>query len=228
MAENQTDPCRILLVDDHKLLMEGVRSLLAPYRHLRVVGMALNGGEAVALAASLHPHILILDLNLPGMNGVETGRAVLEVCPRTRILIYTGDEDQRYLPDLLDMGIMGHVRKSESPGILLRAIECIRAGEIFLSFPDPGARLATMLRRRHQDMENAAGETSADLRALSPREKEVFHLLVDGHTIKSIAADLYISPKTVETHKYNILTKLQAGSVGDLIKIAVRHGLVIV
>ncbi len=228
MTENQSTLCRILLVDDHKLLMEGVRSLLAPYRHLRVVGMALDGNEGVGLAASLNPHILILDMNLPGMNGVETGRAVLEVCPLTRILIYTGDEEQRWLPELLDMGIMGHVRKSESPSILLRAIECVRTGEIFLSFPDPGARLATMLRQRRQGMESAQDGGDADLRALSPREKEVFLLLVDGRTIKSIAADLYISRKTVETHKYNVLTKLQAGSVGDLVKIAVRHGLVIV
>ncbi len=227
MTENQDDPCRILLVDDHKLLMEGVRSLLAPYQHLRVVGMALDGNEGVGLAASLHPHILILDMNLPGMNGVETGRAVLEACPLTRILIYTGDEEQRWLPELLNMGIMGHVRKSESPSILLRAIECVRTGGIFLSFPDPGARLASMLRQRRQSMQSAQDD-GVDLRALSPREKEIFRLLVDGHTIKSIAADLYISPKTVETHKYNVLTKLQAGSVGDLVKIAIRQGLVIV
>lgn len=227
MTENQDDPCRILLVDDHKLLMEGVRSLLAPYQHLRVVGMALDGNEGVGLAASLHPHILIHDMNLPGMNGVETGRAVLEACPLTRILIYTGDEEQRWLPELLNMGIMGHVRKSESPSILLRAIECVRTGGIFLSFPDPGARLASMLRQRRQSMQSAQDD-GVDLRALSPREKEIFRLLVDGHTIKSIAADLYISPKTVETHKYNVLTKLQAGSVGDLVKIAIRQGLVIV
>lgn len=138
MGDIPGEVCRILLVDDHKLLMEGVRSLLAPYGHLRVVGMAQNGGEAVALAASLQPHLLVLDLGMPGMNGLETGRAVLEVRPQTRILVYTGHEDQRWLPELIDLGIMGHVRKSESPGVLLRAIESVRAGEIYLSFPDPG------------------------------------------------------------------------------------------
>ena len=94
MTQTQSEICRILLVDDHKLLMEGVRSLLAPYAHLRVVGMALTGGEAVALAASMSPHLMVLDLGMPGMNGVETGRAVLEVRPGTRILVYTGHEDQ--------------------------------------------------------------------------------------------------------------------------------------
>ena len=226
MGEAQIDVCRILLVDDHKLLMEGVRSLLAPYAHLRVAGMALNGGEAVALAASLAPHLLILDLGMPGMNGVETGRAVLQVRPRTRVLVYTGHEDQRWLPELMDMGIMGHVRKSEPPGVLLKAIESLRRGEIFLSFPDPGGRVAAILRQRREAADSAGGRGGGDLSALSPREKEIFRLLADGKSVKAIAAELHISPKTVETHKYNLLTKLQAGSVGDLVKIAIRHGLV--
>ena len=138
--------CRILLVDDHKLLMEGVRSLLAPHAHLRVAGMALSGGEAVALAASLAPQIVIMDLGMPGMNGVDASRAVLQVQPQARILIYTGHEDQRFLPELIDLGIMGHVRKSESPGVLLKAIESLRRGEIFLTCPDPGGCLAELVR----------------------------------------------------------------------------------
>lgn len=227
MADSLTDPFRILLADGHKLLMEGVRSLLAPYRHLRVVGMAHTGGEAVALAASLNPQLLLLDMNLTGMNGMEVGRAVLEVQPMIRILIYTGYTDQRYLPELLDLGIMGHVCKSDPPGMLLRAIESVRNGDIFLSFSDPGGRIAAMLRKRRQNMKNEDGKISV-LRALSPREKEIFRMLVDGRSVKDIAAELHISPKTVESHKYNLLTKLQAGSVGDLVKIAVRHGLVIV
>lgn len=214
------DVCRVLLVDDHKLLMEGVRSLLAPHAHLRVAGMAQSGGEAVALAASLAPQIVIMDL---GMNGVDASRAVLQVQPQTRILIYTGHEDQRFLPELIDLGIMGHVRKSEPPGVLLKAIESLRRGEIFLTCPDPGGCLADLLRRRRDAAEQGG---AGDLSALSPREKEIFRLLADGKSVKNIALDLCISPKTVETHKYNLLTKLQAGSVGDLVKIAIRHGLV--
>ena len=225
MTQTQSEICRILLVDDHKLLMEGVRSLLAPYAHLRVVGMALTGGEAVALAASMLPHLMVLDLGMPGMNGVETGRAVLEVRPGTRILVYTGHEDQRWLPELIDIGIMRHVRKSEPPGVLLRAIESVRQGNIFLSFSDPGGRLAALLRARRQAADETGGEGGSNLNALSPREKEIFRLLADGWSVKAIAGDLHISPKTVETHKYNLLTKLQAGSVGDLVKIAIRHGL---
>ncbi|MDO5484020.1 MAG: response regulator transcription factor [Desulfovibrionaceae bacterium] len=215
------DICRILLVDDHKLLMEGVRSLLAPYPHLRVAGMAQSGSEAVPLAASLMPHIIIMDLGMPGMNGVEASRAVLQVLPEARILIYTGHEDQRFLPELVELGIMGHVRKSESPGVLLEAIDSIRAGEVFLTCPDPGGCLSAMLRARLEARE-AHGP---DISVLSPREKEIFRLLADGQSVKNIAQHLFISPKTVESHKYNVLTKLKAGSMGDLVKIAIRHGL---
>lgn len=113
------------------------------------------------------------------MNGVETGRAVLEVQPRVRIVVYTGLEDQRWLPELVDLGIMGHVRKSEPPGVLLRAIESVRRGEIFVTFPDPGGAwppcCSERLRRRR-----AVGDAAADLRALSPREKQIFRLLADG------------------------------------------------
>lgn len=213
--------CRILLVDDHKLLMEGIRSLLAPYPHLRVAGMAQSGGEAVSLAASLAPHIVIMDLTMPGMNGVEASRAVLQVQPGVRILIYTGHEDQRFLPELIELGIMGHVCKSDAPGTLLQAIESVRRGKVFLTCPDPGGFLAAMLQNRLE----ARSTNSPDISILSPREKEIFRRLADGQGIKAIAQALYISPKTVESHKYNVLTKLKAASVGDLVKIAIRHGL---
>ncbi|MBR3663102.1 MAG: response regulator transcription factor [Desulfovibrio sp.] len=215
------DEYRILLVDDHKLIMEGIRSLLAPYAHLRVVGMAQHGGDAVALAASLNPELLILDLHMPVMNGIDVGYAVREILPHVRILIYTGHEDQRCLPELIELGITGHVRKSEEPGVLLRGIEEVRQGRPFLTFPDPRGRMAKLLQQSlvHED-------SFHDLNTLSPREKEIFRLLADGKSIRSIADTLFISRKTVETHKYNLLTKLRLESVGDLIKLAIRYGLV--
>ena len=132
------DVCRILLVDDHKLLMEGIRSLLAPHSHLRVAGMAPDGKEAVGLAATLSPDLVIMDISMPGMNGVEASRAILQIRPETRILIYTGHEDQRHLLELIQLGIMGHVCKSDPPSVLLQAIDAVRQGEVFLSCADPG------------------------------------------------------------------------------------------
>ena len=220
-SEAREDVSRILLVDDHKLLMEGVRSLLKPYTHLHVAGMAHSGSEAVSLATSLAPHIMILDLNMPGMNGVETGRVVLQFQPSTRIVIYTGDEEQRYLPELIDIGITGHVRKSDSPQTLLAAVESARRGEVYLSFPDPGGRVASLLKNTGK---TNGMRKSDNFATLSPREREIFGLLIDGQNMKAIAKTLSISPRTAETHKYNIFTKLHAESMVDLMKIAIRNG----
>ena len=142
------DVCRILLVDDHKLLMEGIRSLLAPHSHLRVAGMAPDGKEAVGLAATLSPDLVIMDISMPGMNGVEASRAILQIRPETRILIYTGHEDQRHLLELIQLGIMGHVCKSDPPSVLLQAIDAVRQGEVFLSCADPGGCMAALRRSR--------------------------------------------------------------------------------
>lgn len=216
---------RILLADDHKLLMEGVRSLLMPYAHLRVCGMAVSGSAAVSLATSQNPHILLLDLNMPGMNGIEAGRAITQLLPSMRIIIYTGDEEQRFLPELIDIGIMGYVRKSDNPQSLLKAIESVSRGEVYIGFPDPGCRVTSLLQRVHHNGEGDGAEVD-NIAALSPRELEIFSLLVNGENTKAIANRLCISPRTAETHKYNIFTKLQAEGMMDLMKIAIRTGYV--
>ena len=200
------DVCRILLVDDHKLLMEGIRSLLAPHSHLRVAGMAPDGKEAVGLAATLSPDLVIMDISMPGMNGVEASRAILQIRPETRILIYTGHEDQRHLLELIQLGIMGHVCKSDPPSVLLQAIDAVRQGEVFLSCADPGGCMAALMRQNRQRLSPAEG--GPDIGMLSPREKEIFRLLADGYSVRQIGDALNISPKTVETHKYSVLTKL--------------------
>ena len=204
------DVCRILLVDDHKLLMEGIRSLLAPHSHLRVAGMAPDGKEAVGLAATLSPDLVIMDISMPGMNGVEASRAILQIRPETRILIYTGHEDQRHLLELIQLGIMGHVCKSDPPSVL--------------SCADPGGCMAALMRQNRQRLSPAEG--GPDIGMLSPREKEIFRLLADGYSVRQIGDALNISPKTVETHKYSVLTKLRAGSINELTKMAIRLGLV--
>lgn len=213
------ETCRILLVDDHKLLMEGVRSLLAPHPDIRVVGMAADGEEALRLAALHAPHVVIMDLSMPGMNGVEAARALRGICA-ARIIIYTMHGDQRFLLELIQAGIAGHVLKGDPPSTLLRAVEEVRRGQIFFSGADPGGQLAALMRER-------AGSGMDDgVDSLSPREKEIFRLLADGQSIRHIADTLHISHKTVENHKYNLLTKLGVSSLSELTKLAIRHGLV--
>lgn len=215
-----TDTCRILLVDDHTLLMEGVRSLLRPHADIRVVGMASNGEEAIALAATHMPHVAIMDISMPNMNGVEATRAVREVCPQVRVIIYTMHDDQRFLLELFQAGIAGHVLKGDPPATLLQAIEAVRNGKVFFSGADPCGQMAGMMR------EMAGIPRDDGLRALSPREKQIFQMLADDKSIRDIAENLHISPKTVETHKYNVLTKLHVSSMSELTKLAIRYGLV--
>lgn len=214
------DTCRILLVDDHKLLMEGVRSLLAPHPDLRVVGMASNGEEALRLTALHTPHILIMDISMPSMNGVEAARAVRELCPSVQVIIYTMHDDQRFLLELIQTGIAGHVLKGDPPSTLLQAIDSIRRGGVFFSGHDPSRQLTALMR------EHAGIAVDDGVNALSPREKEIFRLLADGQSVRNIAEHLHISPRTVESHKYNLLTKLQVNTLSDLTKIAIRHGLI--
>lgn len=215
-----TDTCRILLVDDHTLLMEGVRSLLRPHADIRVVGMASNGEEAIALAATHKPHVVIMDISMPDMNGVEATKAVREVCPQVRVIIYTMHDDQRFLLELFQAGIAGHVLKGDPPATLLQAIEAVRQGKVFFSGTDPCGQLTGMMR----EMAGIPGDDG--LRVLSPREKQIFQMLADDKSIRDIAESLHISPKTVETHKYNVLTKLHVSSMSELTKLAIRYGLV--
>lgn len=210
----------ILLVDDHRLLMEGERSLLSPYAHIRIIGMAISGEEAIASAAARRPDIVLLDLSMPGIGGVEACKGILEACPQSRVIMYTRHDDGRFLLELFHAGIWGYVCKKDSPGRLLSAIEAVSKGEVFLGLSDPlGQRLAMLRSLRARPQVDS-------LSALSPREKEILKLLADGHSVREIAETLYISPKTVESHKYNVLTKLKASSLSELVKIALRCGLI--
>ena len=211
---------RILLVDDHRLLMEGERSLLAPYSHLRIGGQAVSGEEAISSAASLRPDICLLDLSMPGIGGVEACRGILETTPECRVIIYSRHDDGRYLLELFHAVIWGYVCKKDSPSRLLEAIDAVRRGEVFMGLPDPDGQRTAILKKMR------ATKTDDALSSLSPREREILRLIADGTSIRDIAARLCISPKTVESHKYNILTKLRAGSVTDLVKVALRNGLI--
>ena len=214
-----TDICRVLLVDDHKLLMEGVRAFLEPRKDMEVVGMASTGEEGLRLARSTRPHVVIMDLSMPDMNGLECTRALRDACPEARVIIYTMHADQRYLLELFQAGIAGHVLKEDPPSCLVEAIAQVYQGRHFYSHTDACAPLLTLL--EHQPTAQDGGVSR-----LSRREKEIFILLADGMSLRTIAEQLHISLKTVEAHKYNICSKLQTSSLSELTKIALRNGLI--
>lgn len=212
--------CRILLVDDHKLLMEGVRSLISTRKDMTVVGMATSGEEGLRMAARTAPHIVIMDISMPGMNGVECTRALRGVCPDARVIIYTMHADQRFLLELFQAGIAGHVLKEDAPSVLLEAIHEVSEGRNFFSHSDTCAPMLALLEQRP-----ATGQDEG-VGKLSRREKEIFIMLADGQSLRMIAEKLHISLKTVEAHKYNICNKLQTSSLSELTKIALRGGLI--
>ncbi len=236
------DKYRILLLDAHKLLMEGVRSLLSPFPDLHIVGMATCVHSGLELVTKHKPHLVIMDTvlhhkqqdtssaiiaTMTHQNTVSSIETIVNaiknihsLCQQTQILIYTSHDDKRYLSDLILCGIRGHVAKAHDPKHLLQAIQKIRHGNVYLSAPDPSGIFIEHMRTSH------AMQPQRDLDILSTREKEVFLLLANGTSIRTIAGQLHISPKTVESHKYNVFNKLNIESLSQLTKIAIRHGLV--
>jgi DNA-binding NarL/FixJ family response regulator len=210
----------LLIADDHQVVIAGIRSLLASRRDIEIVGEAANGAEAVALSRELRPDIVIMDISMPEMDGVEATGRIREVSPDTRIIIYTMHSDQRFILELFKAGIFGHVLKEGPPAELCAGVEAVMAGQTYFTTIDPAA----LLRQLSPDRADEA----ALFDHLSPRELEVFRLLADGLTVKEAAAKLHISPKTVETHKYNLMEKLEVGTIPDLTKLAIRHGLIAV
>lgn len=215
-------PCRVLLVDDHILLMEGVRGLITTLPQYNVVGMVTNGPEAVEYAQLCHPHIVIMDISMPKMNGVEATRTLHTMCPQAKVIIYTMYADQRFLLELMEVGIMGHVLKEDPPHTLLDAMEQVRCGRTYFSHHQRALWHLSKV-EPPKTLEQRAG-----LSSLSKREREIFTLLAEGMSTRRIAEKLHISPKTVEAHRYNICSKLQLDSLGELIKCALRLGIITV
>ena len=214
------DKTKILIADDHKVVIEGIKSALQDHPEFEVVGDAADGLQAVELTMSLEPDIVIMDISMPNLSGIEATRQVKELNPGVQIIIYTMYSDKEFVIDLFKAGISAYVLKDDPLLDLILALKAVKGGGTYFSTMAP-----TVLTRHIEEMEEKS--TSKDsFDTLSQRELEVFLLLADGKSIKEIAADLFISPKTVESHKYNIMEKLQVTSLVDLTKIAIRNNLI--
>jgi DNA-binding NarL/FixJ family response regulator len=218
-------PSSVFIVDDHDVVVQGIRSALKGHPEFSVAGTAADGATAVEEARRLKPDILVLDVSMPGMDGVETAYRVREVSPDTRLVIFSMHAEPEFVLSLFRAGIAGYVLKDESLTALMDALEIVRNGGTSYS--------STVNRLLHEHMlelelgdGKAAREVQDGIARLSAREKEVFPLLADGLSVKEIADRLCISPKTVESHKYNIFDKLNARSIADLTKLGIRKGLV--
>jgi len=204
----------VLLVDDHAVVREGYRQLLERSGDIRVIGEAGNADDACMRCAELAPHVVVIDIALPGVSGIEAMRRMLAQRAETRVLIFSMYEDAIFARRALDAGAGGYVTKASAPNVLVDAVLTVARGKRYL-----GAEIAQALALRN----SVTHSTSAD--ALSAREFEVLRLLVKGEAIKDIAKTLGLTPKTVANHQSAIKQKLGADSAVQLLRIASRLGL---
>jgi two-component system, NarL family, response regulator NreC len=211
---------RIILVDDHVMLREGLRALLNSQPDMDVVGEAADGLEAVRLVDQIVPHVVVMDIAMPCMNGLEATRRIKKAHPDCRVLILTQYENREYVLSVLKAGADGYVLKRSAGAELARAIRSVWAGEPAL---DPSAARAVI----DAFVTGAAPvDDKDDHGPLTDREREVLILVAEGYSNQQIACTLHISPKTVEVHRGNIMGKLQIHNRTDLVKYAIRKGLV--
>jgi DNA-binding NarL/FixJ family response regulator len=208
---------RVLLVDDHALLREGLRALLGYYDEVEVVGEAPDGKTALARVAELKPDVVLMDIAMPGMNGLETTQRLRQEFPATRVLILTQHEDRQYVLPLLQAGASGYVLKRALGSDLITALRAVARGETFL-YPAVAAVVVDEMRRQGE------AETTTPA-ALTSREREILHFIVLGKTNTQMAYTLSLSVKTVEWHRANLMSKLGLHNVADLVRYALQHGL---
>jgi len=209
---------RIVLADDHRMFRDGLRSLLMAHADLEVVGEAEDGLGALQLARELQPDLLILDLSMPGLNGIEVTRRLALDSPATGVVILSMHGDRRYVREALRAGARGYVLKEAGFSELSHVIAEVLAGRLYLS-PAVGEQIVQDYLRLADD------EPGGVFAVLSAREREVLQMLAEGKPTKAIAAELYLSVKTVESHRKQVMDKLGIRSVAELTKYAIREGL---
>jgi DNA-binding NarL/FixJ family response regulator len=210
---------RILIADDHEVARKGIRSLLEDHAGWEVCGEARDGREAVECANTLKPDLLLLDLGMPNLNGLDAARQILATTPDARILILTVHDSEQVVREVLATGARGFVLKSDACRDVVAAVEALQHRHTFFT-----SRVAQMMLdgylRPHDE------ETNSDLRVLTPREREVIQLVAEGKTTKEVATVLSLSVKTAETHRTNLMRKLDLHSIAALTLYAVRNGIV--
>jgi len=214
-------PIKVLLVDDHTLVRAGLRRLVDEQENMEVVGEAGDGFQAIALVADLQPDVILMDIAMPNMNGLEAAAAIKKRWPDIHILLLTVHDDREYLFRALEVGASGYILKEAKTQELVLAIQAVQRNEMYL-YPSVTRWLVSDYLQRGR---YSGGEEQEQLGQLTERQRVVIQLIADGYSNQEIAEKLVISPYTVQTHCTNVLRKLNLHSRADLIKYAIRHGL---
>ncbi len=208
---------KILLVDDHAMFRAGIKALIELEERMEVVGEASTGDEAVDRVRELKPDVVVMDLAMPGSNGLEATRRISALELDTNVLVLTVHGEEEYLVPVVEAGASGYLTKTSADTDLLEAIRVVARGQVFLP-----PKAATLLLKRYKDAE---GDDSAGLRDLSSREQEVLALTAEGFSSREIGLKLFISPKTVDTYRSRIMDKLGLSHRSELVRFALKVGL---
>ena len=212
------EPKRILLADDHTLVRAGIRALVEKLPGVKVVGEAKDGREAILIARELEPDLVLMDIAMPGLNGLEATARISKELPKVRVIILSMYANEEYVREAIEAGASGYLVKRSAAVELEQAITAVAAGEKYFS-PLISA----------EDIKDRGGRLSADrawIERLTPRQREILQLIAERHTTKEIAAILNISVKTVETHRAQLMQRLTIHDVPGLVRFAIRAGLV--
>ena len=212
-------PLRILLADDHTVVRQGLRKVLEERPEWQVVAEAGDGRDAVRLAEQHKPDVAVVDVAMPLLNGIEATRQIVRRAPQTKVLVLSMYSDEAYVTQMLKAGATGYLLKDSADVDLLEAVQAVSQGKSFFS--------PAVARLMSDDYARQRGENAVDrYESLSEREREIFQLVAEGKTNKEIAALLFISPSTVETHRARIMEKLDLHSAAEIVLYAVRRGVV--
>jgi len=209
---------RVLIADDHTIVRSGVRLLLEAETDIEVVGEALDGKEALALVEQLHPNVVLMDISMPGVDGIEATKKIITQWPETRILVLTMHRSDEYFFEMITAGASGYVLKGAETNELIHALRVVAKGEVFL-YPSMAGKLV----KGYLDSLDRSKNTLSNL---SKREEEILRLLADGYTNKEIAEKLFVTPSTVHSHRSNLMNKLNLNSRRDLIQYARQKGII--
>ena len=215
------DKIRIVLADDHAILREGIRALLEDQHDMLVVGEAADGRKAVELARTLKPDVVVMDIGMPLLNGLEATRQIKHDCPDVAVLVLTMHDNEEYVSQLLAAGASGYVLKRAASSELVTAIRAVATGQSYLS-----PAVTKVLIEGYMGRKPAEPVVVDPFDALTTREREVLQLVAEGHTNSEIAQLLSISLKTVKAHRSNLMQKLGLHDRGELIKVAIQRGII--
>jgi DNA-binding NarL/FixJ family response regulator len=211
---------KLFLADDHTIVRQGLAKLLEAEPNLEVIGEAKDGRAAVRRVQQLNPDIVIMDIAMPLLNGVEATRQIKKTCPQTKIIILSMHAHDRYISELIGLGASGYLLKDSTGEEIIKAVSAAVKGDVYLS-PSISRRVVESYRSLKKT------STQEDLYSkLSNREREVFQMIAEGRSTKEISDILCVSPSTVKTHRANIMEKLQMDNISQLVQFAIRLGIV--